>query len=135
MKKILVLALCIIMVTACGKTKTSSKTMEIKLYGNGTTGYIWNYVIENNDVILLSEENFESENKDEQVVGAGGNYIYTFKGQKEGTSKITFTYQRPWEEEILYDITYEVEVDSSNKITLKNLTGNYDKDLPQPIFK
>lgn len=133
MKKIILPLLLIAILTACSKTK--SKNMTIELPGNATTGYTWNTVIADETIISLTKEDFVSENNNKEVVGAGGNYIYTFKGLKEGTTVVNFIYKRSWEEEELYNIKYSIKVDNKGNITLKEITGNYNGEYPQPIFK
>ncbi len=67
----------------------------VKLKGNATTGYTWNYTISDQDVIELDSKSFESQ--DLNLVGSPRNYIWNFKPIKTGTTKITFKYYRPWE--------------------------------------
>ncbi len=131
MKKILLL-LCMFLFTGCGM---SSSKMEVKLEGNPTTGYSWNYKIQDATVLKNVEEDYVQDEND-NMVGVGGVYIFDFEALKEGTTKITFNYSRSWEQENIYEIIYEVSVDKNNKITIVSKNGTYsENEIPDPIIK
>lgn len=73
------------------------KTTSIQLETNPTTGYSWNYDIEDNTIATITSEEYIPDQQADEIVGAGGTKIYTIQGLKEGTTSIEFKYQRPWE--------------------------------------
>lgn len=68
------------------------------LCSNATTGFQWTETAQISDetVIYQYEHNFVPPDE-EDVVGAPGKDVWTFKTLKQGTSTITFDYSRPWE--------------------------------------
>ena len=89
-----------------GAQKHITKEVEISnpssqiviLCANPTTGFQWTETAQISDetVIYQYEHNFVPPDE-EDVVGAPGKDVWTFKTLKEGTSTITFDYSRPWE--------------------------------------
>jgi len=81
----------------------------IALDSNPTTGYDWE---ENHDPykLILIEKKYESNEKAEGLVGAGGTQYFRFTSQKTGETEIIFTYKRPWETEILEQKVFSVDV-------------------------
>ncbi len=74
------------------------RTFEIVLPSNPTTGYSWT---------LLSDQPNVVENQSHQYVadasgrvGVGGRTTWTLKARSHGEAILTFTYQRPWEENV-----------------------------------
>ena len=64
---------------------------------NITTGYSWNYKIDNEEVVkFLKDEHIELSTK---LIGASGEHKYVFSGEKKGEATITFKYYRVWEDE------------------------------------
>ncbi|MBT4524234.1 MAG: protease inhibitor I42 family protein [Phycisphaerae bacterium] len=72
------------------------RTFEIVLPSNPTTGYSWTLLIENPKII--SNESHAYTPDAGGRVGVGGNTIWNLKARKEGETSLTFSYQRPWEE-------------------------------------
>ncbi len=87
------------------KVVNVGKIVSITLDENITTGYSWHYSIENNDLIRLDSENSQGSETNSQnnskpnLVGAGSQHTWNFKGMKQGTTKISFKYYRSWEGE------------------------------------
>lgn len=100
---------------------SNGKTIEIKLDGNPTTGYEWQYHIDVNGVINEDSSQYKQHNTNTDLVGVGGTYTWTFSALKEGTAKITFEYLRPWEKEATKTKTYIFTIDKDLKITAKEL--------------
>jgi inhibitor of cysteine peptidase len=80
----------------------------IALGSNPTTGYSWQ---ESHDQTMLEllEKSYKEEAK-EGVVGAGGIEYFRFKALKAGETEITLTYQRSWEEEVLDQKVFTVNI-------------------------
>lgn len=126
------------------KTVAKGMVMHIELPANPTTGFAWEYSVDESEAAgILDEvmEDYQSDAVDEGVVGAGGTTIYEFEASKEGPQKITFTYRRPWDGgETAYDVVYELDIDEDYCISyIKKSKGvvESDKDLsffPDPTF-
>ncbi len=84
--------------------------LEVSLPGNPSTGYSW-AVIANDPSVLeqLGEPAFDVES---DIVGAGGTFIFRFRGAAAGTSMLKFAYERSFENtEPLDTVSVAVEVD------------------------
>ena len=77
---------------------------------NPTTGYSW--VASYNETRLeLVDESFDSgEYADQGLVGAGGTQLFRFKAITRGEATITMDYKRPWEDEVLEQKVFTVDV-------------------------
>ena len=68
---------------------------------NASTGYSWAQQTDGDSVVL--EKEFYTSPKPEAngvaLAGQGGTQYYNYRAVKPGTTTITFTYQRPWENE------------------------------------
>ncbi len=116
MKRIAVLVLIVLltfsMLAACVKTSgekvygkedtnIEAKTGEsfvIQLEENPTTGYEWTVTISDENIVKKTDDQYTTESRDEDIVGAGGVHTYTFEALKEGSTQITFVYERSFEE-------------------------------------
>ena len=74
----------------------AKENMTIKLQGNPSTGYTWNYEFSSPGIIEINEKS-EYTGKD-GVTGAPSNYTFTIVPKKEGSTTVTFSYARPWED-------------------------------------
>jgi predicted secreted protein len=72
------------------------KTLTAKLKGNATTGYAWTCQINDESIISKTTDQYAT-NENNGQVGVGGIHTFVFEGAKKGSTKITFTYKRPWE--------------------------------------
>ncbi|MDD4923883.1 MAG: protease inhibitor I42 family protein [Dehalococcoidales bacterium] len=126
MKKIVALLVLVLMVSimtaGCGggDVKTYSDvgdTIEVKANGefiialdsNPTTGYSWKAVYEESQFELISD-NYEQDETEGMVVGAGGTQYLRFKALKTGDFEITLDYKRAWEGEPVERMVFSVEV-------------------------
>ncbi|MBA7479929.1 hypothetical protein ES707_15370 [subsurface metagenome] len=112
---VLVITLLIILLCSCksiaeltfddkGKSFELEKgdRINIKLESNPTTGYEWVLGGETDtSVVFLFDSKFVQTEKEEELVGAGGYEIFTFKAENSGQTEIILTYKRSWEEEEL----------------------------------
>lgn len=75
--------------------------VQFALDANATTGFSWAQKTEGDSVVL--EKEFYTSPKTEEhgvaLAGQGGTQFYLYRAVKSGTTTITFTYQRPWEQE------------------------------------
>ena len=96
----------------------SSQKAVIELDGNPTTGYTWNYEIEDEALIEVDEE-ISYLGKDD-VVGAPSKFKYTIHSLKTGSTRIKFEYKRPWEQTPADKVEiYEVSVGQNGEIVVK----------------
>ena len=69
---------------------------QITLPGNPTTGYEWRIAEPYDEaVVLLVRSYFKAGQSDR--VGAGGLYLWNFRGVAKGEAQIDLEYVRPWE--------------------------------------
>lgn len=85
------------------------KKFIIALDSNPTTGYNWEADFDEDFLKLVQDEFKPAEDKD--LVGAGGQQRFTFKGVKIGKTKVTLTYKRSWEEGFIDQKVFEVSVE------------------------
>jgi inhibitor of cysteine peptidase len=77
----------------------------IALGSNITTGYSWQADYDGNSLNLVEKTYQEGDNTGKQIVGASGTEYFTFRALSKGETKVTFTYQRPWEQPSSQDQT------------------------------
>jgi len=69
----------------------------INLDENITTGYSWNYKIDDETVVKLFKDEYQEPSS--KLIGASGTHQFIFVGEKKGDATITFKYYRIWEGE------------------------------------
>ena len=125
MKKIvlivMVMILCVGVFVGCESSNDhADKVFEIQLEGNITTGYEWNYSMDQEGIVEEVSAEYVQDPADKDIDGAGGTYIYEFSGLKEGDVTLTFEYAQPWEDvEPAQTVVYELHVDAAGNITQK----------------
>lgn len=75
----------------------------IQLEGNPTTGYTWEVeTVDNSYLVLSGEPQFEGEQDvgEDQLLGAGGQFLFAFDAIKAGTTDLRLVYRRPFEPDI-----------------------------------
>ena len=96
------------------------KTAVIQLDGNPTTGYSWEYTMKPEGIIQEVDNQYKSDTENQDIVGQGGEFTFTFSGVKAGETTLTFEYRRSWEEEEpLETKTFTATVDEALNITIK----------------
>jgi len=117
----LVVAIACLVAGCVGEVKTytdSGQTISIginqefviALGSNPTTGYSWQESYDETMLELVGGESTYKESK-EGVVGAGGIEYFRFKALKAGETEITLAYKRPWEEEIVEQKVFTVNIE------------------------
>ena len=72
-------------------------TIKVLLPSNPTTGYGWQFFIENGkDKVTVLKDDFIPPKYDGRV-GVGGEHIYELRATNVGNAKIAGYYYRPWE--------------------------------------
>ena len=69
----------------------------IAVDSNPTTGYNWNASYDES-MLSLEKDEYNPDEKEPGLVGAGGTQYYQFKALKAGSTEINLTYLRSWEE-------------------------------------
>jgi inhibitor of cysteine peptidase len=83
----------------------------LALGSNPTTGYSWQ---ESHDMAMVElVEKIYKEQAKQGVVGAGGVEYFRFKALKIGTTEITLVYKRPWEQEIIEEKVFAINIGAS----------------------
>jgi inhibitor of cysteine peptidase len=77
----------------------------IALGSNISTGYSWQVAYDEKALTLVENTYKEQDNTGKQIVGAAGTEYFNFKAMSKGETKVTFTYQRPWEQPSAEDQT------------------------------
>jgi predicted secreted protein len=67
------------------------------LTGNPSTGYMWQYTIDDSSIVEYSRDQYQSDAQAGEV-GAGGTFTWDFRALKAGTASITFKYYRAWDD-------------------------------------
>ncbi|WXR60758.1 protease inhibitor I42 family protein [Peptostreptococcaceae bacterium AGR-M142] len=80
-----------------------NEEMEVKLYENPSTGYLWEITVEGEkDIISYTTEFVKDENLDTNkpiICGEGMDKLYKIKGLKEGTIKFKLELKRSFEKD------------------------------------
>ena len=105
--------------SSCTSQKSfESDSVTIELKGNPSTGYTWETV--------LSDENIVEISKDVKYLGAMGMvgapsmFYFTVRSVLTGNTVLTLEYKRPWEEKApLETKVYNVNVDERGKIIME----------------
>lgn len=83
----------------------------IKLDENRTTGYQWSYAVSDEKIVSISKDDYVTDEANENVEGAGGQRVLTFKANATGNTTINMVYERSWEKnEDDEKLSYEIEV-------------------------
>ena len=100
-----------------------AKAQEVKLSfdSNPTTGYTW-VAVADNDVFDIQDRYTAS--SEDGLLGAGGTQTYRLVPKRSGTAKVTFMYQRPFDQIIQASRTYLFEVDPEMQVRFVGVAGH-----------
>ena len=93
---------------------TLQQVATLNLVENGSTGYSWHYLIEDESILQVDFDETKAVNPNDKVVGAPSIHTWKFKPLKAGTTSLKLAYCRQWEAKAL-----EASIDK--KITLPRL--------------
>ena len=79
----------------------------VRLEGLASCGYIWEYVIDKDDIVELSHIFDNTEKYDIMSIGASPDEIFKITGIGLGTAVIKFMQSRPWLDD---DVPYATHV-------------------------
>lgn len=68
----------------------------VTLAENPTTGFSWQYEIQDKSAVKLVDDLYVPSNTDTRIVGAGGMHSFTFACLKDCETTVLMTYKRPW---------------------------------------
>ena len=88
---------------------TVNQEFTIALDSNPTTGYGWEVSYDEN-MLSLEKEEYNPDEKEPGLVGAGGTQYYRFQALKVGETEITVTYKRSWETEYAEQKVFSVDI-------------------------
>ena len=133
MKRVITLVIALVLLAglasgcACGQPKEYSdpsqgieigvgKQFIIVLEANPTTGYGWETDFDGSLLKLVQSEFKPAKAKPDEAakpgtVGGGGEQRFAFEGVKEGSTKVTLTYKRPWEQDFADQKTFAVYIE------------------------
>ncbi len=125
--------------SACGGGK--QQTMTLSLDSNPTTGYSWT-VTQEPELFNVGEEYTENSHE-EDVVGVGGQQVFTLAPKEAGTADVTFTYARPWEDpeadSTIISYTVKVSKDMKISVSASRYAGGDDinelPQIPEPVIR
>ena len=82
----------------------------VVLPSNPTTGYSWNSTVDNATIVSVDSKKYVADVSNR--IGVGGETTWTLRTHKKGNAKITFSYQRPWEENTAptREVTFSISV-------------------------
>ena len=81
----------------------------IAVDSNPTTGYDWEESYDS-DMLSLTDDRYEPDEKAAGLVGAGGTQYFRFKALKAGQTEITVTYKRSWETDIAEQKVFNINI-------------------------
>jgi len=68
----------------------------VTLAENPTTGFSWEYEIQDKSAVKLVDDVYVPSNTDKRIVGAGGMHRFTFACLKDCETSVLMIYKRPW---------------------------------------
>ena len=73
---------------------------EIVLEANATTGYSWELIEIDDDVVQLMESEYIADPNAEGLVGKGGKTVFRFEAVGSGQTALKIVYRRSWETDV-----------------------------------
>lgn len=106
-----------------GCSGQAKSNVTITLEASAGTGYEWVDDSKDQDVLELTNVETKSES---ELAGGVVETIYTFKAKQAGTTRITFSLERSWEEtDEDTHVTYEFNVDDNLNVEFLGSVGSY----------
>ena len=78
-------------------TISKGETIEVALMGNPTTGFTWNIVEYDKNVLKSEGSDFVRES---DLIGAGGTEVFKFSAIGKGKTNLVIQYNRVWEKDV-----------------------------------
>lgn len=109
------IALVMAVVSLLGIKTTSS--VDVELYANPSSGYMWEYSYDKNGIVALTDEYYLPD-PSAILSSGGGTQKFTFKAIGTGTVNITFKYVDTLEKDVASTYVYTYSVDETGEIKL-----------------
>lgn len=87
---------------------TQGETVTVSLEGNPSTGYSWELVNYNREILTPKGESGFI--RDAERPGAGGRFVFRFEAKAAGDTRLQLVYIRPWEHKVRPAMAFEVVV-------------------------
>ena len=100
-----------------GSTDVKKAPVTVTKRCNPTTGYNWEVVNSNEEVVKVTTE-YKQDPSKTGMVGVCGTTTFTFEPLKQGESQVQLLYKRSWEKDSEITQVYRVIVDEGLNITL-----------------
>lgn len=114
-------------------TVYTGQTMELVLPGNPTTGYTWRYVYEPDKNLMTETGN--SYKIESDLIGAGGNFHWTYSFLHSGSASLSLEYCRPWENNSAIK-TFDLKINIvDNPVNQDIIVKINDKEISFPEVK
>jgi len=78
--------------------KTGDK-IAVRLESNPSTGYLWEIIENNPEILVFVDKSFESKKRDEKMVGVGGFDTFLFEAKSKGVVSVKLEYHKPFASE------------------------------------
>ena len=104
--------------TKTGQHKLSytEKTLTVELTENVSIGYEWNYSLEKNNLVFVSDE-YKVDEKNREATGADSTHIYHFEGVEQGETTLGFQcFYRENLDEAYDELLIVVEIGSDGSV-------------------
>ena len=101
--------------------ETKAQEVRLSFDSNPTTGYTW-VAVEDKDIFDIQDRYTAS--SEGGLLGAGGTQTYRLVPKHSGTAKVTFMYQRPFDQTIQASRTYLFEVDPEMQVRFVGVVGH-----------
>lgn len=100
---------------------------------NGSTGFGWKFVIEDETILQLDtegaiEEDEKTNKASEEIVGQSSQHEWKFKALTPGTTKITFEYSRSWEKELAAKVVEYTIIVEGEAVAFEAVSEAYPTD-------
>ena len=94
------------------QTISIGDTIIVALEGNASTGYQWIRTepasINGDPLLAISEGDYVDDSPD--ACGGPGTFSFTYEAVATGLVTLTYTYRRPWEDEIIETVSFIIWV-------------------------
>lgn len=135
MKKIKIVISILMMVLLIGCTKnedTKGNFMKVMLETDLSEDYTWTYSVSDYNIVDIKNIDYLSQEDDSTL--KSDVEVLTFKALSEGETDILIEYTSNQTGESKYDLSYILIVDADKNITISDKSGNYNKEIPDPII-
>lgn len=93
-------------------------SLKIALDANATTGYCWQYTIEDPTVLTAEEDEYLPDDVPSGLCGAGGVWNARFTAVGEGSTLLKLTYARSWEDGFAEQHILRIAADADHRLTV-----------------